>query len=125
MRQSARWYPPSRDAALPFPGRPALRFFFELSYFEAASRRNHARIVSGRTIWQHAARSRGGRSVKWTTRKPCRSCIEAVAVAIEKNARILRRASERLSVPSVSGRLLALRASEREHVAKALRRGAQ
>jgi hypothetical protein len=47
---------------LPFRGRPAPRTF-ELSYFAAASRRNHARIVSGRTIWQHVARSRAVRAL--------------------------------------------------------------
>jgi len=60
---------------------------------------------------------------KKSTRRPCRRCVEAVAAAIDRHAKILRKVANERPIPSVSGRMLALRASEREHVAAALRNG--
>jgi hypothetical protein len=47
-----------------FRGRPTL--LFELSYFCAASWRNHPKIVPGFTIWQHFFRSSGLKALPTT-----------------------------------------------------------
>ncbi len=59
-----------------------------------------------------------------TTRRPCRRCLAAAASIVEVSAAVLRAAANAKPIPSVSGRVLHVRASEREDVAAGLRRAA-
>ena len=55
-----------------------LRRCAELSYFLAASCRNHFRSVSGRTIWQHALRSSGVRALPLSASRRRWSSVNAI-----------------------------------------------
>src|SRR6266542_2327484 len=61
-------------------GLPSARRCSELSYFFAESRRNHFRIVSGRTTWQYASRSSGVRALPLTARRCRCSAVNTVRV---------------------------------------------
>jgi hypothetical protein len=57
-------------------------------------------------------------------RSPCARCLRQAARLVAGSAAVLRAAANAKPIPSVPGRVLHVRASEREEVAAGLRRAA-